>query len=151
MKKENCVFCNYSGNKTIRESENTITILSNPYLLKGHCLVIPKRHYESLIETPDNILFEIMKEIKNIEMLLLGKLGAEGIDIRQNYRPFLKENRYKIDHLHFHIIPRTLEDELYKKSMIYEKDVFKDLNEGLLNELKNSLTSSERHRYQQTQ
>lgn len=133
----NRVFCNYNEDKLIRESENTITILSNPYLLRGHCLLIPKNHYEFLMEVPDNILFELIKEVRNVEMLLLGKLGAEGVDIRQNYRPFLKESKYKINHLHFHVIPRTLEDELYKKSMIYEKDVFKDFNDGgLLNELK---------------
>ena len=45
MKKENCVFCNYKEDKLIRE-QNTFTFLSNPYLLKRHCLAVPKIHYE---------------------------------------------------------------------------------------------------------
>lgn len=128
MKKENCVFCDYDRSKVIRESENSFTILSNPYLIIGHCLLVPKNHYESLIEISDNILFELTIELKNVVGLLIDKLHISGFDIRQNYRPFLKESKYKVNHLHFHVIPRSFEDELYKKSMIYEKDVFKDLD-----------------------
>ncbi len=135
----NCVFCNYDKNKLIRESETTITILSNPYLLRGHCLVIPKEHYESLMEIPEYILFKLIKEVKGIEKLLLERLGVSGVDIRQNYRPFLKESEFKINHLHFHVIPREPEDELYEKSMIYEKDIFKGITDNYFNELKEVL------------
>ncbi|MEK6872651.1 MAG: HIT domain-containing protein [Nanoarchaeota archaeon] len=138
-KLENCVFCNYSLDKLIRETENTITILSNPYLLKGHSLVIPKEHYGNILEVSDRDLFELIKEVKGVEKLLLEKLGVSGVDIRQNYHPFLKESKYKVNHLHFHVIPRESEYELYKKSMIYEKDVFKDLTDDDFNELKEIL------------
>ena len=136
---ENCVFCNYDKNKLIRESENTITILSNPYLLRGHSLVIPKKHYESIFEIPGELALELFDEITNIGKFLIEKLRVGGIDIRHNYRPFLKESKFKVNHLHFHVIPRTLEDELYKKSMIYERDVFKDLTNNDFNELKEIL------------
>jgi histidine triad (HIT) family protein len=124
-----CVFCDINNRKKIRETENTFTILSNPYLLKGHLLVIPKKHFESILEIPDKILFEMIREIKEVEKLLIEKFKASGVDIRQNYRPFQKENKLKVHHIHFHLIPREFEDELYKKSMIFEKDVFRDLNE----------------------
>lgn len=139
MKNESCIFCNYNRKKLIRESENTITILSNPYLLKGHCLVIPKEHHENILEVSEILLFEMIKEVREVERSLIEKLGVSGIDIRQNYRRFLKESKYKVNHLHFHIIPRELEDELYRKSMIYERDVFKELTEDDFNELKETL------------
>jgi len=52
---------------------------------------------------------------------------ASGCDIRQNYRPFQKQDSLKINHLHIHLQPRELFDELYKNSQVFEKDVFKDL------------------------
>ena len=57
-----------------------------------------------------------------------------GCDIRQNYRPFIRQGRLKIDHMHFHLLPRESEDELYKKSMIFERELFKDLTKEELNE-----------------
>jgi len=134
-----CVFCDYNGNKKIRETENTFTLLSNPYLLEGHCLVIPKNHYECLYEIPESISIELWFETINISRLLKEKFHVSGIDIRQNYRPFLRESIYKVNHVHIHVIPRENEDELYQKSMIFERDVFKELNEPLLSKLKETL------------
>lgn len=131
----NCVFCNYNENKKIRESENTFTLLSNPYLLEGHCLVIPKIHYESLDDVPEIILIELITEVIKVSKILRNILGVRGIDLRQNFRPFLPESKFKVNHVHFHVIPRELEDELYQKSMRHEADVFKDLDLELLNDL----------------
>lgn len=137
-----CVFCDIVTNRReriIRKSKNTCTILSNPYLLKGHCLVIPKKHYENILEIPEEILCELIKEVKIIEKILLEKFKASGCDVRQHYRPFQKESNLKINHLHFHVIPREFEDEIYKKSMIYEKDVFKELDEETFREVSQKL------------
>ena len=49
---EECPFCNgiEPRSRIIDETRETITILSNPALVRGHCLVIPKRHVEKLSE-----------------------------------------------------------------------------------------------------
>jgi diadenosine tetraphosphate (Ap4A) HIT family hydrolase len=39
----------------------------------------------------------------------------------------LVQGRLKVDHVHYHLIPRTFEDELYKKTLIREKEVFRDV------------------------
>jgi histidine triad (HIT) family protein len=134
-----CAFCNIKNDEIIRESENTFTILSNPYLLEGHSLVIPKTHYEKIYDIPKDILYELIDEVQSFEEVLVGRLNLRGCDIRQNYRPFLEESKYKVSHLHFHLIPRYFEDELYKKSMLYEKGVFKDMNDSLFKSLMNKL------------
>jgi diadenosine tetraphosphate (Ap4A) HIT family hydrolase len=49
----NCPFCEITTEKTervIRETESTFAVLSNPQLMSGHLLVIPKRHVEKLSE-----------------------------------------------------------------------------------------------------
>ena len=139
FKKENCVFCDHGKLHVMRESENTISFLSKNYLMKGHCLVIPKNHYESILDMPESILVELMKEVCNVKRLLIEKFGAKGVDLRQNYRPFLEESEYKVDHVHVHLIPREFRDELYQKSMIYEGSVFKELSEEEIRELREVL------------
>lgn len=126
-----CVFCDLNGERILRETKNTITLLSNPYLMEGHSLVIPKLHVEKLSELSAKVRHELIDETMNVQELLMQRLDIPGCDIRQNYRPFMQDNRLKVSHLHFHVIPRYFGDELYEKSRIYEKQVFADLTPEL--------------------
>ena len=45
----------------------------------------------------------------------------------QHYRPFIKQNKLKVGHLHIHLRPREFKDELYKKVQKYETDLFSNL------------------------
>jgi histidine triad (HIT) family protein len=130
-----CVFCDIKesiNTRIIEETKNTYTILSNPALMKGHCLVIPKKHVESLSELNDDVRQELFEQVVRMQSLLIRKFM--GCDIRQNYRPFQKQDDLKINHLYIHLQPRELYDELYEKCMIYEKDVFKKLSQEQLDE-----------------
>ena len=51
-----CPFCNINKEKTviINEGKNTRVILSNPKLMQGHLLVIPKRHVEKISQLEKN-------------------------------------------------------------------------------------------------
>jgi histidine triad (HIT) family protein len=124
-----CAFCGIKDERIIRDTQNTITILSNPYLVEGHSLVIPKMHVQRISELTMPVAYELFDEVVRMQNMVLERLGAPGCDIRQNFRPFLPDSRLKVGHLHFHVIPRYKEDELYLKSMIYEKDVFRELQD----------------------
>jgi len=101
----------------------------------GHILIIPKRHIEKITDLKNEELLELFEMIKEFQEIILDKLSL-GCDLRQHYRPFEKQGRLRVNHLHFHLQPRKDNDELYKKSQIYEKQVFKDLsNEEILNVL----------------
>lgn len=123
-----CPFCeiNPIRNRTLQESEHVRVIFSNPRLMKGHLLVIPKRHVEQPWELTEVELKEIFSHIHGLQQKISSTLGT-GCDIRQSYRPFMKQGRLKVDHLHFHLLPRTFQDDLYEKSMKYETDIFSEL------------------------
>ncbi len=127
-----CPFCDLASDseksRVIRKSKLTTTFLSNPRLVKGHTLVIPNRHVEKPDELTSDEILAIFDEIKWVESRLLSSDLADGVDIRQHYRPFLPQGRIKIDHVHFHVLPRTKDDELYKKAMIHEIEMFKSLS-----------------------
>jgi diadenosine tetraphosphate (Ap4A) HIT family hydrolase len=125
---KDCPFCD-PGQRILKSNDSAYILLSNPRLMPGHFLTIPKRHVEDPRKLTGEELKDIFELIFFVENKILGKLGT-GCDIRQNYRPFLKQGRVKIDHVHFHIMPRSFEDELYKMVMKHETDMFKDLAKG---------------------
>ncbi len=122
-----CPFCS-ADNRVLKEKDHAIVILSNPRKVPGHFLVLPKRHIEEPWQLTADELTDIFKLIFFIEQRILGKLGT-GVDIRQNYRPFLNQSRLKVDHVHFHVYPRSDEDYLYQVSEKFETDLFADLDE----------------------
>lgn len=86
-----------------------------------------KRHVEKPWELNEAELKDIFELIFFIEKKLIGKLG-EGVDVRQNYRPFLEQSKLKVDHVHFHVLPRYNKDYIYQVAEQYETDLFTDLD-----------------------
>ncbi len=125
-----CPFCNINKekNRIIKAGKYVWVIMSNPRLVEGHLLVVPKRHVEKLSELNNDEKDELVNTTIEFQELILKKY-ASGCDIRQNCRPFQKESKLKVNHLHIHLQPRELFDELYKVSQIYEKELFKDLGD----------------------
>lgn len=133
----NCAFCKIikeNSERIIRQTEKVFVVLSNPKLMRGHFLVIPKRHVEKLNELDKEEKLELFEEIINVENVILEKI-ASGCDLTQHYRPFIKQNNLKVDHIHFHLKPREFEDELYKKVQIHEKELFSELTKEELEEI----------------
>lgn len=127
----NCPFCelNTDYDRVLKQNDNAKVILSNPRKVPGHFLIVPKRHVEKPWELTHEELTDIFDLIFLIEQKILGKLG-EGCDIRQNYRPFLNQSTLKVNHVHFHVYPRSLEDYIYKVSEQFETELFAELDEA---------------------
>lgn len=121
-----CPFCNM-GERVLKSNKTAQAFLSNPRKVPGHFLVTPKRHVEKPWELTNDELQDIFELVFFVEQKLIGKLGT-GADIRQNYRPFLQQGKIKVDHVHFHVYPRYLDDYLYKVSEQFETDLFTDLD-----------------------
>lgn len=136
-----CPFCDLDHQKTriLKDGAQVRVIFSNPRLMPGHLLVVPKRHVEKISELNKEERQEFFQTVIKYQEKILSKL-ATGCDIRQHYRPFQTQSKLKIDHLHIHLLPREFNDELYEKCQVYEKGIFKELSEGELNKLTNSLS-----------
>ncbi len=128
---EQCRFCdleNSEKQRILSIHEYCIVIFSNPRLMPGHLLVIPRRHILNLSELTDAERHELFKVTIKYQEKILRHI-ASGCDIKQHNRPFLKENDLKVDHVHIHLQPREFEDELYLKSHIHDREIFKPLSE----------------------
>lgn len=114
-------------------------ILSDPRLMPGHSLIIPKRHVERLVELQLDEQLDVARlTVRMQERVLVA--GATGCDIRQHYRPFIPQGKIKVNHLHVHIQPRYLEDELFQKAEKFERELFTPLETAELAEWREKLS-----------
>jgi histidine triad (HIT) family protein len=108
-----CVFCKIVNkdipSAIIYEDKDVISFLDIMPANKGHCLVVPKKHYESLLEIPDNDLSEMIKAAKKVAKALSLSIGNGAYNIVMNNG---KEAGQLVMHAHIHIIPRFQGDRL---------------------------------------
>ncbi len=139
-----CPFCKILTEKKeriLKQSEHAFVVLSDPRLMLGHMLVIPKKHGEKFSDLDTNERNDVMNLAVVMQEFVLKNI-ASGCDISEHYRPFIKQNKVKVDHLHVHVRPRELEDELYEKVQKFEKDVFQDLSEEEFQKFKKLIFSN---------
>ena len=136
MRIENCTFCQIIektiSSKIIYENEYVIGFLDIFPISKGHLIITPKSHYQSIEDIPEDDLVEVFKIVKMCAKLLHEKLNIDGYNILQNN---FRAAGQVIDHFHVHIIPRSINDDKFRlkipRSQANEKElneVFKKLN-----------------------
>jgi len=132
-----CPFCDILEKKTertIKETEHSFAVLSNPRLMKGHILAIPKRHVEKIGDLPREERDDLLSLVIELQEKLLENFCG-GCDIRQNYRPFQNPSKFRVNHLHIHLYPRELEDDLYQRCQKYEAEIFEGLKDSEKDEI----------------
>jgi len=112
--------------RVLESNEHANLFLSNPRKIEGHMLVTPKRHIEQPWHITDEELVAVFGLVRVAQQALVKEFGG-GVDVKQNYRPFMPQSRVKVDHMHYHVYPRTKEDELYQTSERFEREMFINL------------------------
>jgi len=123
-----CPFCE-PKERVLKENERAYVMLSNPRRMEGHFLIIPKRHVEKPTEVTDEEITDIFKLVKLVQEKILGVL-ADGTDVRQHYRPFLPQGRTKVDHVHYHVMPRNFKDRMFTEVEFNDAALFVDLDQN---------------------
>ena len=108
---KDCLFCKIVKGEVpsykIYEDENVYAFLDVANDVYGHTLVVPKKHYENLMDCPDRTLGKIMASVKKIGNHFVNDCGFEGYNTFNNNG---KSAEQAIMHLHFHIYPRKSND-----------------------------------------
>ncbi|MCF8370018.1 MAG: HIT domain-containing protein [Bacteroidales bacterium] len=120
----NCPFCATDiAAISFYETENFRTIYNRSPILPGHSLLIPKRHFESLLDFSDAELSEIMIHAKQAIQLLLKAFNCKGFNLSLQEK---EEAGQSVAHFHLHIIPRK-EKDLHKPGDWYPKLIESEL------------------------
>ncbi|QDS71342.1 hypothetical protein FKW77_002233 [Venturia effusa] len=103
-----CIFCKIIKGEIpsmkLFESDKTLAFLDIQPLSRGHSLVIPKHHGAKLTDIPDDQLTEILQVTKKIARAA----GCEDFNVLQNNG---RAAHQMVDHVHFHMIPKTNAEE----------------------------------------
>ena len=106
-----CVFCSIVKGEIpsykIYEDENVYAFLDIADDVYGHTLVIPKKHYENLIEMPEDELNNVMYVVKKISKHYIDDCGFDGVNLVNCCG---KDAEQSVFHFHMHILPRKCED-----------------------------------------
>ena len=109
----NCIFCRIIAGKIpsakIFENNEYIAFLDINPIVKGHSLVVAKNHVETIDGVPPNELTGMLQVVQKVVLALEAALGANGTNVIQNNG---KAAGQLVPHVHFHIVPRYLGDNL---------------------------------------
>lgn len=109
---ENCIFCKIAKkeipSKIVYEDDICLAFLDLSQTTNGHTLVIPKKHYQNILEVNDNDLAHIILVTKKLANKIMNKLNAKGINILTNANEVAGQT---VMHFHLHIIPRYNDDD----------------------------------------
>ncbi|MGL5591324.1 MAG: HIT family protein [Mycoplasmoidaceae bacterium] len=114
-----CLFCKIINKeipaKIVYEDEMTMCILDIDPISDGHCIVMPKKHYEYFSVCDDDCLTAVTNTSKKVANIInKSSLGNDGI----NYLVNEKANAgQEIMHLHMHLIPKFKKDEGFDVSI----------------------------------
>lgn len=108
---ENCLFCKIIKkeipSEVVYEDDRVFAFLDIHPRSPGHTMVIPKVHAEHLLELPDEEIAPLFTAVKRVQEKIEKAIKPTGYTLGINHG---KVSGQEVDHLHFHIIPRWLDD-----------------------------------------
>lgn len=115
-----CLFCSFVregvGCHVVYEDEYSLAFLDNRPLLKGHTLVIPKMHCETLLDLPADLVGPLFEDVRKIAGGVVAGMAAEGFFTAINTKV-----SQSVPHLHVHVIPRWAKDGLFSPKLIWRR------------------------------
>ena len=78
--------------------------------IRGNCLVVPRLHYENVLEIPEDLGTDFFRATRRLASAMLKVFGCEGISTRQHNGPAGDQDVW---HYHLHVFPRWHGDGLH--------------------------------------
>ena len=106
-----CPFCRIvaedAAAATVFEDDLSLAFLDHRPLFPGHCLLIPKTHYETLADLPEELMGPLFGNTRMLAGAVEQAMRSEGSFVAINNRV-----SQSVPHLHIHIVPRRKKDGL---------------------------------------
>jgi histidine triad (HIT) family protein len=106
-----CRFCQIiAGDEAahvVFEDEATLAFLDNRPLFPGHSLLVPRDHYETLADLPDDLVGALFANARRLSVAVPKAMGKPGSFVALN-----NVVSQSVPHLHVHVVPRKPKDGL---------------------------------------
>ena len=128
-----CIFCKIIKGDIpsykIYEDEFVYAFLDIAKDVKGHTLVIPKKHVTNILDCDEQTLHHLISATKKICNHYVDDCGFSGVNILNNSGIDANQS---VMHLHFHILPRKENDGIKVYSLVDRMGSdFKEISEKL--------------------
>lgn len=106
-----CLFCRIvSGDESsypVLDDPDVLAFLDTRPVFKGHTLVLPRRHLDTLLDLPPALGPALLEAVQRVAATMSDVLGAQGTFVAVN-----NVVSQSVPHLHVHVVPRTKGDGL---------------------------------------
>jgi len=100
-----CLFCKIVlgeiAARVVFEDDNCVAFLDHRPVFPGHCLLIPKEHYETLTDLPEELIEPFFSNAQKLARAVEQGMEAHGTFVAMNNRV-----SQSVPHLHLHVVPR---------------------------------------------
>ena len=108
-----CLFCKIvrgeiPSHKVYEDEDNVAFLDINP-TTPGHTLVLPKRHFENILDVEDAALCKLILAVKKVAQKTKIRLDVDSLNVMQNTG---RMSGQSIDHIHFHVVPRYTPNDM---------------------------------------
>ncbi len=108
---DGCIFCKIASGEIpaqkIYEDKNALAFLDVRPHSKGHTVVIPKEHGQTVFEYSDKQLQELIVAVRKSMSMIKEVLSPDGFNVGWNHNTAAGQ---VVPHLHIHIMPRYIGD-----------------------------------------
>lgn len=112
---ENCIFCKIANKeipgKIVYEDDLCLAFLDLSQTTNGHTLVVPKTHYQNILDVDKEVLSHLIKVTKKLTNQIITNLDAKCANVLTNANEVAGQT---VMHFHIHIIPRYNETDQIK-------------------------------------
>jgi histidine triad (HIT) family protein len=106
-----CIFCAIADGEipgnVVYEDEDVLAFLDANPLARGHTLVIPKNHHETLGDLPANLAGAIGRVASELAPAVEAAVDADGTTVAFNNGEAAGQ---EVPHVHCHVVPRFESD-----------------------------------------
>ena len=106
-----CLFCQIAAGALpaalVWETDDALAFLDHRPLFPGHCLLIPRPHYETLADLPANLIQPFFGNVQLLARAIELAMEAHGTFVAMNNKV-----SQSVPHLHVHVVPRRRKDGL---------------------------------------
>src|ERR671933_544013 len=122
---DSCTLCKIvRGEATsymVFEDDVSLAFLDHRPLLRGHCLLVPKAHYEMLGNLPAVLIAPFFMAVQLVARAVERGMEADGSFIAINNRI-----SQSVPHLHAHVVPRRKKDGLFARGFIWKRQPYEN-------------------------